>query len=122
MIAAPHKPLSPVAIAWRWISRPVRPSPKHPQGFSGLLEIVAERSTGKLATEVYVTAPILDPRRPVVLGWSLTKANGTRYDVRTNETYWSCDCAAATFDSERGPCKHAAALKEALPEIPTPKE
>jgi hypothetical protein len=52
-----------------------------------------------------------------VVGYRLTKADGTTYDIDVTAEYWSCDCPDYLY--RRGGidpkgCKHTAALRAAL--------
>ena len=80
----PATALPPLAVTWSWTFPVVRPCAKHPQGMAGLLEISVTQKTGKVVTEPYVAAPIVaedGDGQLTLLGWSLTKADGTRYDI-----------------------------------------
>ena len=54
-----------------------------------------------------------------IVGYRLTKPDGTVYDVSTTEPYgWTCDCPDMTFRSERpGGCKHVRSLQAALAQL-----
>ena len=46
-----------------------------------------------------------------LLGYRLTKADGTVYDIDATEPHWRCDCPDAEWRPDRdGGCKHRRAL------------
>jgi len=96
-----------------WISKPILPANPQDSGWAGLLVI---------GSKCYLLTPHVASNgtdKPAVIGWRLTQADGTVYDL---DAYtWSCDCPDATFRSGRpGPnghgsnCRHAVGLRQAL--------
>jgi hypothetical protein len=68
-----------------------------------------------LDNTVYIVAENRD--RGTLVGFTLTKRDGTTYDLDATDAYGlSCSCPDATFRQERaaGRCKHARALRAAL--------
>jgi hypothetical protein len=106
----PKKSPQPVRSACHWLHVPILPSPAAPQGWPGLLWIEAETQRGQVG-DVYMLTPLADLSNPPgLVGWRLTRSDGTRHDI--DGTFYSCTCR----DSQSRPraCKHVKALQAAL--------
>ena len=85
----------------------------------GVLVITSNRAKGETVTEAYAVTENRDGGK--LLGWRLTKADGTVYDLPADLS--SCDCPdyvhnrAYAQTAELRACKHCKALKKALAEI-----
>lgn len=102
-----HEPQPPVRGACRWLHTPILPADLPPNGLPGLLWIEAQTQRGRVG-ECYMLTPIAEAGR--LLGWRLTKSDGTCYDV--DGVHGSCDCPDSQF--RHRPCKHCRALAAGL--------
>jgi hypothetical protein len=110
---ASQKPTQSATARCHWLQVPFLPGPEFPQGLPGLLWIEAETQRGVVG-EVYMLSPLTDRADGgKLVGWRLTKSDGTRYDVEGH--YFVCDCPDSTF--RKRPCKHVKALRAALRSI-----
>ena len=105
---ASRKPVKPVSGSCRWLVPLViglRP---------GRLAITNARGV----TAEYTVTPHADHTGRVI-GYRLTKDDGTAYDVDSD--LWECDCPdylTRAARREGGGCKHTKALRAALPRCP----
>ena len=78
-----RRPLQPAQGTFRWLQKP------DAQGQGGVIRI---NGTAYLLTAVREDR-MVNKDQPVI-GWKLTKADATVYDVHPGEPAWSCDCAS----------------------------
>jgi hypothetical protein len=83
-----------------------------PVAHPGVLVITTvDQDTGELVSTAYVVTENIDGI--CLAGYSLTKPDGTVYDIPAN--FSSCDCPDSDFHPERpGGCKHRKVLRAAL--------
>lgn len=99
------KPLAPAAVISHWL---VLPS-------AADMDSQVAIEDAKLAT-FYRLVAHLDQRTGEVMGYRLTKVDGTTYDLDPTGTWgWTCDCPDGLHRGNRpGGCRHAVAVRQLL--------
>src|SRR5262249_38554326 len=87
---------------------PIAPNASFPNGMAGMLLIESEPGMAN----VYLVTPQVDGT--ALVGWRLTKPDGTVYNLQTLPTGLHCDCPESTY---RRPCRHVKALEAVRSEI-----
>lgn len=103
--------LTPATGRFRWLVKP------GVGGQPGWLKISVMRSSGEAVAEIYRVAENRDAG--TLLGYRLTKKDGTTYDLAIGPDVWELDCpdyvhgrAHATTPETRE-CKHCRAVRQA---------
>ena len=109
-----RKPLQPAKGSCRWVVQPSL------TGKPGVLSITSELDSGNVTEAYSLTEFKADG---VLLGYHLTKADGTAYDIQPGKEVWECDCLDYIYNRARArtaelrECKHCKAVRKALAKL-----